>query len=213
MFAIETRAVARKLGHGIALGLLAWCVAGCSQLARLGVGPVVARPDGSRAATGDELRVREGVGSSNGTEVSLLETEGRLVVTERTQALSLGVGPAYLRWFGPAALTVSLTPAFGAEYFDHTAFATAGVHGGLGLGFVLSGSERQSHPWGPWWPELETLNLTFVRRRTLLTLELAGAADARSRGTSLMAGVLIGIAWSDEQYEVEAPSLMLRRHF
>ena len=190
--------------------LVACCVAGCSELERLGVGPVVARPDSAKTSYGDELRVRIGAGTSDGRSLSVVETEGRLLVTNRTQALSFGVGPGYLHWFGPSALTVSLTPALGAEYFDRTLFASAGLHGGLGLGIVLAQNEHPQAP-GMWWPALAGFNggrrIGIVRRRTLLTLELTGAADARSRDTTLAAGLLIGIASSAERYYVEVPAV------
>jgi hypothetical protein len=154
--------------------------------------------------------LRGAAGTSDGRALSAIELEGRLLVTQRSQALSFGVGPAYLHWMGPAALLFSLTPALGGEYFDRTVLATAGLHGGLGLGLALSETTARSFGWMGL-PALampgQDRYLTIVRARTLLTLELTGAADARSRGASFAAGLLVGLAWSDERYTESAPPL------
>jgi len=164
------------------------------------VGPAIARPTGIEKSYGAELRLRHGTGSSDDDGLTLLEVEGRAAVTERASAISIGLGPAYLHWLGPVALAGRLTPAVGAQYFDRIVFASAGVHGGLGLGFVLESSESELRSWGPWPAATQGPTWTMVmRERTLLTLELTGAADAHVRGATLSAGLLLGIAWSDEQ--------------
>jgi hypothetical protein len=181
------------------LSLMSCVALGCSHLGSVGLGPAIARPGGVERSYGSELRLRHGAGSSDGEGVTLLELEGRAAVTPRASAISLGLGPAYLRWLGPLALTGRVTPALGAQYFARTPFASAGVHGGLSLGFVLQTSEQ---PWsvGPWPAAMRDPTwLTTVRERTLLTLELTGAVDAHVRGSTLAAGLLLGIAWSDEQ--------------
>jgi hypothetical protein len=40
--------------------------------------------------------------------------------------------------------------------------------------------------------------VSYLRQRTLLTLELTGAADAHARGATLSVGILLGLAWSEE---------------
>jgi hypothetical protein len=181
--------------------LFAWSLMGCSHLGRMGVGPVAVRGDDADLSVGDELRLRTAAGSSDGKGLMLVEAQGRLVVSQRSQALSFGLGPTYLHWLGPAALTLSGAPALGIENFDRTVYATAGLHGGAGLGVVLSNAvhERSSMP-GLMALRNEPGYIAITRRRTLLTLELTGAADARTSGASLAVGLLIGLAWSDEQY-------------
>lgn len=177
------------------------CLAlGCSHLGSVGVGPAIARPSGIEKSYGAELRLRHGTGSSGDDGLTLLEVEGRAALTERASAISIGLGPAYLHWLGPVALTGHITPAVGAQYFDRIVFASAGVHGGFGLGFVLESSESELRSWGPWPAATQGPTWTMVmRERTLLTLELTGAADAHVRGATLSAGLLLGIAWSGEQ--------------
>jgi hypothetical protein len=172
---------------------------------------VAVRADDRGPSYGDELRLRAAAGTSDGSALTVAEAEARLVVSQRTQGLWVGVGPTYLHWLGPTAITLSCAPALGVETFDRTLFASAGLHGGLGLGVVLSDaeSERFPHGWLPW-PEPgmpQPRYLAITRRRTLLTLELTGGADARASGASLAAGLLIGLAWSDERYTREAPPL------
>jgi hypothetical protein len=105
-----------------------------------GVGPVVARPPGIEKSYGAELQLREGAGSSDGAGLTVFELQGRAAVTERASAISVGLGPAYLHWLGPAALMGRISPMLGVQYFDRTVFASAGLNGGLGLGFVLEES-------------------------------------------------------------------------
>lgn len=182
------------------LSLIGYVALGCSHLGSVGVGPAIARPPGIEMSYGDELRLRQGAGSSDDDGVRLLEVEGRVAVTERASAISVGLGPAYLRWLGPVALTGRITPALGAQYFSRTPFASAGVHGGLSVGFVLESSEHELGSFGPWPAVARDPTWSVVgRERTLLTLELSGAADAHGRGATLSAGLLLGIAWSDEQ--------------
>jgi hypothetical protein len=105
---------------------------------------------------------------------------------------------------------LSLTPALGGECFDRTVLATAGLHGGLGLGLALTESEDRGMGhlgWRPLGMPDQDAYISVVRRRTLLTLELTGAADVRSRGASFAAGLLVGLAWSDERYDEKAPPL------
>jgi hypothetical protein len=170
----------------------------------------MARPGDGKPSFGDELRWREAAGESDGSALTGVELEGRLLVTQRSQAFSLGVGPTYLHWLGPAAISLSLTPALGGEYFDRTVLATAGLRGGLGLGLTLAeGGERGLDGFGL--PDVVMPNVgryvRVIRRRTLLTLELTGAADVRSRGGSVAAGLLVGLAWSDERFTEPAPPL------
>jgi hypothetical protein len=184
----------------LVFGLIGCLTLGCSHLGSIGVGPAIARPTGIEKSYGDELRLRYGAGSSDDEAITLLEVEGRAALTERTSAISIGLGPAYLHWLGPVGLTGRITPALGAQYFAQTPFASAGVHGGLGVGFVLESSERELRSFGPWPAATQGPTwMMVVRERTLLTLELTGAADAHVHGATLSAGLLLGIAWSDEQ--------------
>jgi hypothetical protein len=201
---------------GVSCGLV-WLSLGCSHLASLGVGPIVTRPSGERASYGDELRVREGAGSSGEQGLTVIEAQARVAVAERASAAAVGAGPAYVRWLGPAALSARIAPMLGAQYFDRTVFASAGLHAGLGAGAVLVETEQVLPRWGPIWatgmPASETETESYRRERTLLTLELTFAADAQARGATLTAGALIGLAWSEEQRVRERPRLRPRRWF
>lgn len=190
------------------LSLVGCVTPGCSRLGSVGVGPAIARPSGIEESYGDELRLRHGAGSSDGDSVTLLEVEGRAAVTERASAISVGLGPAYLRWLGPVALAGRITPALGAQYFARAPFASAGVHGGLSIGLVLESSQSERRSWGPWPAATQGRTGIMVgRERTLLTLELSGAADAHARGATLSAGLLLGIAWTDEQWAKKGEEL------
>jgi hypothetical protein len=174
---------------------------GCSHLGSLGVGPVITRPSGVETSSGNELRLRQGSGSNEAESLSVIEAQARFAVAERASALAVGVGPAYLRWFGPVAFTVRGAPMLGGQYFDRTVFASAGLHGGLGCGLKIDETEQLAPRFGPIWagippPKHETVS--YLRQRTLLTLELTGAADAHARGATLSVGILLGLAWSEE---------------
>jgi hypothetical protein len=209
MLALVALRAVRQAGCSLAVASLASAVAGCSHIQRLGVGPVAVRPDNGKTSYGDELRLRASAGTSDGRTLPVVEAEGRLLLSERTHSLTVGLGPAYLRWLGGHALLASFTPALGAEYFDRTLLASAGLHGGLGWGVTLSEERDERSSSGMGWPEMEMGNqtpyVTVSRQRTLLTLELTGAVDARSRGVSYAAGLLVGLAWSEEQWTHAAP--------
>lgn len=190
---------------------LAPLVLACSRLGSFAVGPIVSHPTGVEASYGDELRLRRGAGSGDDDALSVIEAQARLAVTERASAVSVGVGPAHLRWAGPLAFTLRAAPMLGAQWFDRTVFASAGLHGGLGAGLVLDEAEHVlPRIWtiGPPMTERETID--YRRDRTLLTLELSGSADVQARGVTLSAGILIGLAWSEEHLTRERPSFLLQ---
>jgi len=181
---------------------LTWVTAACSHLGSVAFGPIVTRPSGHERSFGDELRLRRGAGSSEGNSLTVVEAQARLAIAGRVSALLVGAGPAHVHWAGPIAFTLRAAPMLGVQYFDETVFASAGAHGGLGLGVTLAESERKA----PSWylielPPPKSDSELVVRERTLLTLELSGAADAQARGATLSAGVLVGLAWSEEQRE------------
>jgi hypothetical protein len=189
------------------LAVSALLLPGCSRLGGVSVGPMVARPSAMKASYGDELRLRHGAGSSDGSELSVFEFEGRLALTQRVGAVGVSIGPAYVRWLGPMALMARASGGFGAEYFDHTVFASAAAHGGFGLGFVLESSEQEQPRRGPWLavPQPELGGSMRRRERTLLTLEPTGSVDAHVRGVTLSAALLIGLSWSEEEFFVASP--------
>jgi hypothetical protein len=190
----------RSTCRGGALLALCSIVAGCSHLGSVGVGPVLVRPSGVERSFGDELRLRQGGGSSDGEALTVVEAQARIAVAERASAVAVGLGPAYLSWFGPLSLTVRGAPMLGVQYFDRTVFPSAGLHGGLALGMTMGASERRSVSWRIWADvPVDGRYERYVRERTLLTLELTGAADAQVRGATLSAALLLGVAWSDEQ--------------
>jgi hypothetical protein len=130
------------------------------------------------------------------------EAQARFAIAARSSAVAVGLGPAYLYWVGPVAFTARAAPLFGVQYFDKTVFLSAGAHSGLGVGMTLAQSEHAGPSWHIW--EVgEGKSESVVRKRTLLTLELSGAADTQVRGATFSAGILVGIAWSEEQWQRE----------
>ncbi len=199
-----------------ALALLLVTLPNCTKATRLGVGPVVAYPGDGAPSYGDALVLRRGVGTSDFESVGLLEYEARLLVTERTQAGSLGAGYAALRWLGPGLAGVSLTPALGAERIDDKALFNAGLHGGASFGVTLDErvSERRARPWMAM-PDADLGdNARFIRvrrERSVLTLELMGSVDLRgTREPLYVLGLLLGLTWTHEQKDVAAPP---KKHF
>lgn len=188
-------------------------VAGCSHLGSVGVGPALVRPSGVERSFGDELRLRRGAGSSDGEALTVVEAQARIAVAERASAVAVGVGPARLRWLGPLSLTARASPMLGVQYFDRTVFPSAGLHGGLSLGWTMGASQRRSAALRIWAGVPANGRFErYVRERTLLTLELTGAADAQARGATLSAALLLGVAWSEEQLTREVPLLEPWRH-
>jgi hypothetical protein len=195
--------------------LRAFCIAGalplafgCSHMSRFALGPAVAYPDDGDASYGGELRVRTGAGSSDEKSATFLEVGGRLLVTERTQALGVGMGPAYLHWLGPSAITASLTPGLGVEHFQQKPFMNFSLNGSLGTGLVLEERVRGDRPWAitPEAVGLPDGTILLRRDRVVLTLDVTGSIDARTTRQPLYGiGILIGVAKIGERYSIEAP--------
>jgi hypothetical protein len=177
-------------------------------MTRVAAGPVAAYPDDGDPSYGGELRVRKGAGGSDSEEASFLEFGGRLLVTERTQAIGVGMGGAYLRWLRPGVLTVSVMPSLGVERFLEKPFMNLSLHGSVGTGFILKEQLHRDRAWALT-PEMvgpPDGTISVVRRRFLLTLDLTGAIDARTTRQPLYGvGILLGIARIDERYSVDAP--------
>jgi hypothetical protein len=195
----------------LALALALLLLPDCSRVTRLGVGPAVAYPGDGQPSYGDALVVRRGLGTSDFESLGFLEYEARLLVTERTQAASLGAGYAALRWFGPALGGVSLTPAFGAERIDAKALFNAGLHGGASIGWQLDERvrEREDRPWIVL-PDAYLGDagrfIRIERERHVLSLELLASVDLRGTRDPLYAlGLLVGLTFSEERRTVRAP--------
>jgi hypothetical protein len=176
-------------------------------MTRVAAGPVVAYPDDGEPSYGDELRLRTGAGTSDGDDLAVAETGMRLLVTERSQSLGAELGPAYVLWLGPSAFTASFTPGLGVEHFDDKVFFNASLHGALGTGIVLDERVRRDHSWN-WLVQMEGVPEGpphVIRKRIVLTLDIAGGLDARTtRDPLFTVGVLVGIAWVNERYTVPA---------
>jgi hypothetical protein len=196
--------------RALGLALLLVALSDCTHATRLGVGPAVAYPGDGRPSYGDVLVLRRGRGDSDFERVGLVEYEARLLVTERTQAASLGAGYAGMRWFGPGLGAFSLTPALGAERVDRKALFNAGLHGGTSFGWQLDErvNERTARPWLRM-PDLDLDHfVTIERERRVLTLELVGSVDLRGTREPLYAlGLLVGLSFLHEQKDVAAPPL------
>jgi hypothetical protein len=194
----------------VALALALLLLPDCSRVTRLGVGPVVAYPGDGRPSYGDALALRRGVGTSDFESLGFLEYEARLLVSERTQAASLGAGYAALRWFGPALGGLSLAPALGVERIDAKGLFNAGLHGGASLGWQLDERvrEREDRPWIAM-PDVELGDaaryIRIERERHVLTLELCASVDLRGTREPLYAlGLLVGLTFTEEQRTVPA---------
>jgi len=196
------RSRARVAGLVVVLG----CLPSCTNVTRLGVGPVAAYPGGQGASYGDAFVLRRGVGTSDFEGISIGEYEARAVVTEDTQAASLGAGYSAMRWLGSGMLGLSVTPALGIERCRGKMLGNAGLHGGFFTGITLAEVAtqrrvpyRESRHAGLGVPEY----VIRERERTVLTLEFMGSVDARgTREPLLMSGLLVGLAWTNESHEV-----------
>jgi hypothetical protein len=182
---------------------------GCSHMARIAAGPVAAYPD-EKPSYGGELRVQGGAGTSDAEDAAFLEVGGRLLVTERTQALGAGVGPAYLLWLGPSAFRAAVMPGLGVERYLDKAFMNFSLHGSLGTALVVREDVRRDRSWDFAAPERLGLppdhRITLLRTRTLVTLDVTGNLDARTTREPLYGlGILIGFARVSESYAIEAP--------
>jgi len=181
----------------------------CTNVTRFGVGPVAAFPDDQGASWGDELILRRGIGTSDFSSIAAAEYEARALVTERTQALSLGAGPTYMPWLGPVLVSMSGTPAVGIERVHHKVLGNVGLHGGLGLSFPLAESLNESRhvplvQMGPW----NDGYVSQARDRTLLGFELTGSVDVRgTRAPLLAAGLLVQLTFTEERREVPVPAI------
>ncbi len=189
---------------------LALLAGACTNVTRVGVGPVAAFPDDEGASYGDELVVRRGIGTSDFASITAFEYEARALVTERSQALSLGAGPSYLPWLGPVLASMSLAPAVGIERVHEKVLGNLGLHGALGLGVTLSESFREARS-ASLPPDVISGDggyLTQARDRTLLGLELTGSVDVRGTRSPLLGlGLLVALTFTAERRELPLPDL------
>jgi hypothetical protein len=198
--------VLRVLVLGAALALLP----DCTNVTRVSVGPVAAFPGKGHVSYGEQISVRRGIGTSDFTSGDVMGYEGRLLVTQETQALSLGVNYGAFRWSGPALLFLDLGPSFGIELTREKPLGNAGLHGALGFGWTFDEQRRQRRARWALLPEACGMDCdrhaTIERERRVVTLELTGSADLRGTRQPLYTyGILLGIAFTDEQDDVTLP--------
>jgi hypothetical protein len=206
-------AAARVLVLGAAFTLLP----ACTNVTRLSAGPAVAFPGDGHESFGEELVLRRGIGTSDFDSIGIAEYEARLLVGQETHALSLGAGYSAMKWWGDGLAFASVTPALGFELTREKPLGNAGLHGALGFGFTIE-EERQQRParWLVVGVDRERY-VTVERRRRVATLELVGSAALRGTREPLYTlGVLLGVAFTNEQDDVELPPLpipvLLRQH-
>lgn len=176
----------------------------CSNVTRLSAGPAVAFPGDGHESYGEEIVLRRGIGTSDFETIGMLDYEARLLVTEETQALSLGAGPSAIKWWGDGLAFASATPALGFELTRGKPLGNAGLHGALGFGWTIEEERSQRRPrWMTFGLDGERY-VTVERRRRVVTLELAGSVDLRGTRQPLYTlGVLLGIAFTNEQDDIE----------
>lgn len=183
------------------------------------MGPVAASSEG-RTSYGDELRVRKGVGSSDGGGLTTFDAGASVRVTKRTQSMTGDLGPTFSRWLGPTLLSFSPATGLGFERYAGKAFVDAALHGALTGGFVLDEATTTERPWqfmfgepvlyevepgvGP--PSKLEPHVTVRRRRTVLTLELRGGLEPRfTREPLWTAALLVGLTSVSEVFNVRRP--------
>jgi hypothetical protein len=196
----------RVLCLGAALALLP----DCTNVTRVSAGPAVAFPGDGHESYGEEIVLRRGIGTSDFETIGTMEYEARLLVSQETHALSLGPGYSAMKWWGDGLAFASLDPAFGLELTRGKPLGNAGLHGALGFGWTIE-EERAQRP-ARWTivPEICALDcpryVTIERRRRVVTLELTASANLRGTRQPLYTlGLLLGIALTDEQDDVELP--------
>jgi hypothetical protein len=198
--------IARVLVLAAALALLP----DCTNVTRLSAGPAVAFPGDGRESYGEEIVLRRGIGTSDFESIGIAEYEARLLVTQETHVLSLGGGVAAMEWWGNGLALASLNPAFGFELTRGKPLGNAGLHGALGFGWTFEEERTQRQARWTIVPELCGIDcaryVTIERRRRIVTLELTGSADLRGTRDPLYAvGLLLGVAFTDEQDDIELP--------
>jgi hypothetical protein len=196
----------RALVLGAALALLP----DCTNVSRVSAGPTVAFPGDGRESYGEEIVLRRGIGTSDFESIGIAEYEARLLVTEETHALSLGAGYSAMQWWGDGLTFASLGPALGFELTREKPLGNAGLRGALGFGWTFEGTRNQ-RPARWLLPEVCGIDcdrhVTVERRRRVVTLELTGSANLRGTRQPLYTlGVLLGVAFTDEQDDVVLPS-------
>ena len=179
---------------------------GCAHYDTLAIGEALTVGDG-RVAPAVALEAAHGSGSSDDKGSVFTETRGRALIGPTRQQIAGLVGVSKLAWIGHRAPLwggVGLGPAL--EHFSGTVFFEAVAQARIGTGFVLGESvepERDFNPWGPEaepWPRRPELNSRrILRKRLLLTLAVAGDADARfTRAPLYVASLMIGLALLEE---------------
>jgi hypothetical protein len=195
-------ALERVLLLGAALALLP----DCTNVTRLSAGPAVAFPGNGHESYGEEIVLRRGIGTSDFESIGVGEYEARLLVSEETHALSLGAGVGAMKWWGDGLAFAHAAPAFGFELTRGKPLGNAGLHGALGFGWTFDETQSRHPPkWMIFGMDRERY-LTVERKRRVVTLELMGSADLRGTRQPLYTlGVLLGVAFTNEQDDIELP--------
>jgi hypothetical protein len=205
-------------GSVLLLFALALLLGGCAHFTSYSAGSALAVGDGRRAGA-VSLEVAEGSGGSTESSSTLAEGRARALVGIDRQQLSGVVGPSHLRWIGartPLWTHLAVGPGLERLAFDgtHTVFFEAIAQARVTTGFVLDEVwESGVGPFGvgeaalvPRDPRALQAPLRMSRRRTLLTVGLAGDVDARfTRAPLFVVSLMIGITLLEEPRVVSLP--------
>jgi hypothetical protein len=180
-------------------------IAGCSGASWLAAGPAMSFERRRAHALGAEALGRAVVGESNGKSFLGLEGVARVLVTGDRQLLGAGPGMAWFGSFGRGLVTLDGTPMLAFEHVPGSVLTVGTLRAGVGLGYAFEHSTATSTFGGPW---MMPGFATEITKTTALTIELTGAVDAPvTRAPQFSAGILLGLAWLEQQHTVEAPPL------
>lgn len=181
---------------------------GCTEAIRGAGGPAVAYPNAeSTSAYGGMVSVAYGIGTSDGRSFGVLEMHTRALFAPKTQSAIVGLGPYTSQWAGRFLFDAAFHPGFGAEGQGEKGFVLAGLGGEAGVGYALESTEEVRPGWRIWATGMPTRN-HILRKRTILSLRLAGNGDARfTREPLWSAGLLAGLSFVTENFDVDPPSV------
>lgn len=187
----------------VAATLLAAGSFGCSTATWLAGGPAARYVRDDPRRFGGEVLGRAIAGSSEAGSFLGVEANARVLATSREQLVGVGLGPAWFRSFARRGLfTLDGAPMLAFEHVPGSLLTVGTLRGGVGFGYAVEKSSGR-YSTSPW-PDP-----SFLHRRTrstALTFELTGALDAPvTRTVEYSWGVLIGVAWLEEEETVFAP--------
>ncbi len=187
---------------GLALGSV-----GCSTISAVDAGPTIAFPTRREPQVGAQAEAHAGIGVSNQEAAKTwgIDASSKLKITRATQNIALGSGFYFERSTptGDFSAMVRAGLHFVFERYEENLLTGIGPYAAITTGFPISTRDYSASA---------LFSTTTRRERTLLTMGPAFEVDARFSRASTVTffGLSVGLAWTDENLQIQPTPPQLR---